>query len=144
MPRRLRDIFAEIFGDVAIDRAFAEFDATPEVPEEWPSTGLLTTEEQLRINGLRLRHYHLDEGNVEAFGGATRNATVVYRPRQDLAHTLEFATAICSEKDCFTKKQGARIALTRFITGQTSRLPPRVDSDQEYLLDADLLDRIFQ
>lgn len=140
---RLRDRFFEIFGSAAIDEAFADiFPVEPDEDQDMVyATGLLTTDEQLRINHLRMKHYHPSE---EGVAGPTRHSTVVYKPRQDLAHTLEIATAVCSELDCFTKKQGARIALTRFINGQTTRLPPRVESFTDNLLtDQQLIDRVF-
>lgn len=81
--------------------------------------------EVLEALGLRVTHIHpvpATTGLEWQFSPRT-STTVVYRPRQDVNHTIEISTAVCSANDTFSKKRGLELALERWTNGQRVNLP---------------------
>lgn len=82
--------------------------------------------------GLRIVHFRPQPDSMGL--GSSRCTTVVYRPRQDPNHTIEIATAVCSTRDAYDRRQGNEIALMRFISGQRVHLPPNQLPQTDYEL----------
>lgn len=118
----MSNFFTRLFG---LDEAetFFSYDLTPPAPPPAEQDGVGGIAERLKANGLRLMHF---PPRPEFFNPKikSRGVTVVYRPRRSKNHTIELATAICSEGDSFNRRIGAELALDRFVSGERTQLPP--------------------
>lgn len=117
----MSNFFTRLLG---LDEAetFFSYDLTPPSPPT-AQEGVGGISERLKANGLRLMHF---PPRPEFFNRKlkSRGITVVYRPRRSKNHTIELATAICSEGDSFNRRIGAELALDRFVSGERTQLPP--------------------